>query len=104
MIRLDHPGDNIKRRRCWHRKIDGGLPTLPDPRAVADLVMRRTHRPWPSGAADCDRYFVELGLVDAGPADAPSNDPDTQWRLTPPLSGVVEQASASSAVSCSAFT
>jgi len=24
MIRLDQPGDNIKRWRGWHRKIDGG--------------------------------------------------------------------------------
>ena len=64
---------------------------VPDPSAVADFVVRMTRLPWPSGAADRDRYFAELGLVDAGPAGAPRNDPDTQWRrLTTPLSGVVD--------------
>jgi hypothetical protein len=64
---------------------------VPDPSAVADLVVRMTRLPWPSGAADRDRYFAELGLVNAGPAGAPRNDPDTQWRrLTTPLSGVVD--------------
>jgi hypothetical protein len=63
----------------------------PDPSAVADLVVRVTRLPWPSGTTDHDRYFAELGLVGAGPAEAPRNDRDTQWRrLTTPLSGVVD--------------
>jgi hypothetical protein len=58
---------------------------VPDPSAVADLAVRMTRLQWPSGAADRDRYFAELGLVDGGPAGAPRNDPDTQWqRLTTP--------------------
>jgi hypothetical protein len=64
---------------------------VPDPSAVADLAVRMTRLPWPSGAADRDRYFAELGLVDGGPAEAPGNDPDTKWqRLTTPLSGVID--------------
>ena len=64
---------------------------VPDPSAVADLAVRMTRLPRPSGAADRDRYFAELGLVDAGPAGAPMNHPDTQWRrFTTPLSGVVD--------------
>jgi hypothetical protein len=64
---------------------------VPDPSTVADLAVRMTRLPWPSGAADRDRYFAELGFVDGGPAGAPRNDPDTQWqRLTTPLSGVVD--------------
>ena len=79
---------------------------VPDPGAVADLAVRMTRLPWPSGAADRDRYFAELGLVDGGPAGAPRNDPDTQWqRLTTPRFPVWStQASASSDVSCSAST
>jgi hypothetical protein len=64
---------------------------VPDPTAVANLVVRMTRLPWPSGAADRDRYFAELGLVDGGLPERRGTIPIPSGRCSrPPLSGVVD--------------
>jgi hypothetical protein len=79
---------------------------VPDPSAVADLAVRMTRLPWPSGAADRDRYFAELGLVDGGPAGAPEER--SRYAVAeahdPRFPVWSTQASASSDVSCSGST
>src|SRR5215203_3926442 len=80
---------------------------VPDPSAVADFVVRMTRRTWPSGAAGRDRYFAELGLVDAGPAGAPMNHGYPQRQKRPKCDserrsilhgGIMPRASAHAAV------
>ena len=63
---------------------------VPDPSAVADLAVRLTRLPWPSGAADRDRYFAELGLVDGVPERRGTIPTRSGRGSRPPLSGVFD--------------
>ena len=56
---------------------------------MADLAVRMTRLPWPSGAADRDRYFAELGLVDGALPERRGTIP-IRSGSRPPLSGVVD--------------
>jgi hypothetical protein len=53
--------------------------------------VRMTRLPWPSGAADRDRYLAELGLVHGALPERRGTIPIRSGRGSrPPLSGVVD--------------